>query len=125
MCSITGALIDDSNPPMMLPNGNVYGMGALEDMCVLFSSGRFTSRGFPRSGISSLWLPSARSGRVCACALGRGCPLKASSHLLSCGGLSFSCCFWHSDRYTRTGEIKCPRSGSVFDYGDVQKVFVM
>lgn len=32
VCSITGSIMDENNPPMALPNGNVYSYGALEAM---------------------------------------------------------------------------------------------
>jgi len=31
-CAMSGDVMNDSNPPMALPNGNVYGLRALEDM---------------------------------------------------------------------------------------------
>lgn len=59
VCGVSGALMNEDNPPMALPNGNVYGHQALTAMIA------------------------------------------------------------------RSGGITCPRTGDVFDQGDMQKVFVM
>ena len=34
VCRITGKLMDDRNPPMVLPNGNVYSLEAMEQMAL-------------------------------------------------------------------------------------------
>lgn len=33
LCRITGKIMDDHNPPMVLPNGNVYSLKGLESIC--------------------------------------------------------------------------------------------
>eukprot|EP00698_Gefionella_okellyi_P011609 TRINITY_DN3067_c0_g2_i1.p2 TRINITY_DN3067_c0_g2~~TRINITY_DN3067_c0_g2_i1.p2 ORF type:complete len:374 (-),score=73.71 TRINITY_DN3067_c0_g2_i1:1749-2870(-) len=51
VCRISGEPINEDNPPMVLPNGNVYGKKALEAMSEL-SGGTVTC---PRSGDSFPW----------------------------------------------------------------------
>jgi len=41
VCRVTGALLDENNPPMILPNGHVYSQAALQEMA-LRSAGMIT-----------------------------------------------------------------------------------
>jgi len=41
VCAITGEVLNEHNPPMVLPNGHVYGLRALEDMAII-NDGKIT-----------------------------------------------------------------------------------
>ena len=55
VCRITGAVMDDDNPPMVLPNGNAYSRRAIEAAVAASGNGRFsdplTGAVFPMSEI--------------------------------------------------------------------------
>lgn len=111
VCRMSGELISDHNPPMVLPNGFVYGQK-------VYAVGRTSSSMVLCAGCSA----------CSSVAVGAGLD-SATSIIL----FRFSClwirCNWSQALMEaaekHNGSVVCPRSGAVFKYSDAKKIFIM
>lgn len=100
VCKISGDVMNENNPPMMLPNGYVYGYNV--------------------SGVGGAGLVGGDLSRHPVCGVAESCLM---SHLLvlTCSGLAFQSLL----SIRQDDKVVCPRTKEVFHFSQAEKVYIM